>query len=235
METLKALVVTFVVLVMTGCAASAKVATPSGPVQDGCNVGSLEERLNCMQIQNANLRQERDERLAAEKAMQEAGVPKMPGISERPAATGPFMPPGTAMSRIVGTYNKREGCYPGHNYGIANKTSHFLEVQGPAAMHPCGDGGLVIRAVRQGNGGTRPAYLVPPGGKGYFYFDPLQGGSGHQSVTVLAYGQSHIDGRSELTPLVATGGRFAPDFVMPADDPWGRSTRVTPDKVRVWE
>ncbi|MCI0479229.1 hypothetical protein L0Y59_01665 [Candidatus Uhrbacteria bacterium] len=232
---MSSILLTFVV----GCTGSASVR-PLGsetPASAECSKLSGEERVACLEFAYPRLIAEREERLAKEKETERGAAGPNGPMPSNPMSSAAFVPPpGIGFGRIVGTHNPREGCFPSHNYAVVNKTPHFLEVRGGDAMQTCGEdgGSLVLRAVRQGNSGVRPARLVPPGETGYFYFDPLLGGAGKQNIRILAYGASHVDGFSPEAPLIATGGMMSPnDIRMPADESaWGYTTYVRPEAVR---
>ena len=129
--------------------------------------------------------------------------------------------------------NPRNGCLPSYNFAVANRTVLFCEAQASQAWHRCGDGGLVQRWVRLPNGQSRLADLIPPGQNGYYYFDPLLGGTGPQDVTVRCYNASPVDGLDAQTPLFPAGHAHTDRVDMPdTGSSYGRHNLIYPDDVR---
>jgi hypothetical protein len=124
--------------------------------------------------------------------------PYPPGASTAPqrrqTVTAEFLP------------NGDEGCMPGWNLSIPNDSSSYLEVVG-TDLRICDGEGVVEIFVSTPNGGTRTAYVIPPGVTGTYYFYPWRdaGGKpvstkGKKSYTVNAYDAGSVRGLSPATP-----------------------------------
>ncbi|MBI4139128.1 hypothetical protein HY479_03190 [Candidatus Uhrbacteria bacterium] len=202
-------------LVVTGCAASVSTPLVPGSISD-CETGDLVRDKACYR-----------ERFSAER--QQHAAPK-PAGTDAPASSPPAPTPvGLPVEGRVVLLPRtaKGGCDDGFNFSVANRTNVYIEVQSRALL-PCGESYLVVEHVQQKNGGVRPAYLIPPGGVGAFYFDRLKGGVGPQDWTVIAYEPSSLSG-SAAVPRIAVGKRYVHRDHLPFDNKWGNTQIFSSD------
>jgi len=221
MKTTKLLIVALLA-VLVGCAKNKpEPATAKDAVE--CNSGEPEADLACLRSQN--------DVLASQNKRLRKVVTRTKGTASDDASGGQSqaasVPQGGNMAgyqvvvrRVMDPIggNPLNGCQPGYNFDVANRTPLLCESQSSQAWHVCGDGGVVQRWVRLPNGQSRLANLIPPNQNGHFYFDPLLGGSGRQEVTTRCYSASSVDGFDPRTPLVAVGHAHTDPADMPAPD-----------------
>jgi hypothetical protein len=202
--------------ILAGCAASFSTgALLPGSISD-CESGDIEQDKSCYRDRAAQARDllaVKPEQEVAEKFAQEI-------VEERSAETPPSDQP--PRSRVPMEYVPvvfptvgSEGCVNAHNFAFVNNTNHYLEVTARKLL-PCGESGLVVQYVQTANGGTRPAYLIPPGSYGWYY-TPLNGIVPYQ---ILAYDPSGLSGRPGQPPRQATGGVYRNSVELPLDANW---------------
>lgn len=140
-------------------------------------------------------------------------MPELPVDPVPPAKRPDPYPPGASVApqrrqTVTAEFlpNGDEGCMPGWNLSIPNDSSSYLEVVG-TDLRICDGEGVVEIFVSTPNGGTRTAYVIPPGATGTYYFYPWRdaGGKpvstkGKKWYTVIAYDAGSIRGLSPATP-----------------------------------
>lgn len=222
---------------LVGCASSKpEPATAKDALE--CRSGDSETDLACLRAQNDMLASQnnrlrkvvtRNLGSGSDDAQASSGGPSATAAKSVPqgAGEGGYQVVGRRVMWPVGG-NQRNGCEPGYNFDVANRTPLLCEAQSSQAWHRCGDGGVVQRWVRLPNGQSRLADLIPPGQNGHFYFDPLLGGSGRQEVTTRCYAASSVDGFDPRTPLVAVGRAHTDPADMPdTESAYGRHAVIT--------
>ena len=211
-------VVFVLVSILAGCTASFRTSLPHGPIQD-CETGNAETRLDCYRsraAQDRAIQAVKPEQKAAQEFAQEIAEERLVRMSENPQADQPPRS-GVPMEYVPVVFPTvgSEGCVNAHNFAFVNKTNQYLEVTARKFL-PCGESGLVVQYVQTANGGTRPAYLIPPGSYGWYY-TPLNGVVPYQ---VVAYDPSGLSGRPGQSPRQATGGVYRNSVELPLDANW---------------